>query len=240
MALNTTLDTTLHPALTHYIAWIKAHEKLLIIVLGAWLAFHFYGTALNAWEKHDERLATIAQQKVEVDATANKQLSQDVADLKQQLSIVTAQAQASQRQRQIDTNAQKQKNNNATPSEVATRIIQILRIQPQEVTASPVDGTLIFTPSAAHADVNALEDGIKAQSDVVDLTNELSACTAVVNKDDLLVAGLNTQLVDEKDSHKKDVDAEKVKTKKAWRNGFKWGYVGGLGTAIAIKIAKVF
>jgi len=234
------MDDKLHPVLTHYIAWIKAHEKLLIIVLGAWLAFHFYGSVLSVWDKHDQRLADIAQKKVELDANVNTQLAQQLADLKQQLAVVSAQAQASIQQRAKDTDEQKQKNNNATPSEVASRTVLLLHIQPQEVTENKLDGTLVFSGSAAHSNVNALEDGAKAEQDVNDLNKQLNACTAVVKKDDDLVAGLNTQLVDEKKSHIADVNEEKVKTKKAWRNGFKWGYIAGVGTAIAVKIAKVF
>ena len=236
-------DTTqpeLHPHLTHYIAWVKAHEKLLVIILGAWLAFHFFGSALTAWVKHDERLANIAQRKVELDATANTQLTQEVADLKQQLAAVLAQTQANMRQRQKETDDQKKHNDNSTSSEVAQRTVLLLHIPQEQVTASTIDQSLTFTSAAAHTNVNALEDGAKAQADVNDLNKQVAACTAVVKKDDELIAGLNTQIADEQKSHKADVALEQAKTKKAWRNGFKWGFVTGIGTAIAVKIAKVF
>ncbi|VVB52887.1 Uncharacterised protein [uncultured archaeon] len=236
-----TPNPNLHPALTHYIAWIKAHEKLLIIVLAAFLTFHFYGKVLDLWDKHDQRqteiqkqVADTAAKKVEVDATANQQLLSQLADLKQQYALTQAQLQSVISQRTKDTNDQKKKNDASTSSEVATRIIQLLRLQPQDVTASPIDGTLVFTPSAGHADVNAIEDGVKAQADVLDLNKQVAACTTVTKKQDETISGLQVQITDEKTSHTADVKLKndeiaqlKVEKKKAWISGFKWGAIAG-------------
>jgi len=228
--------TDLHPVLTHYIAWIRAHERLLIIALGSWLAFHFYSAGLNAWIDHDKRLASIAQQKVEIDANANKQLADELATLKQQFATVLAQTQASIRERGKQNDDQKKINNNSSSSEVAARIVQLLRVQPEDVTASVVDGTLVFTPSAAHIDVNALEDGKTAEADNIDLRSQINSCTAVVAKDDQLIAGLNTQLTDEQKSHKADVALEQAKAKRSFLRGLKTGIVIGAAGFEAIRV----
>lgn len=229
------MTDTLHPILTHYIAWLKSHEKVLIIVLGAWLAFHFYGSGLNAWIEHDKRNATIAQQKVQNDSTANQQLTQQVADLKQQLATLSAQAQARQQERIVVVQQQKEKIQQAPPSELAASIAGLINVPPAEVTAT-AEGQIQLTQDAAKADATQLIDGHAAQDELVDVKSELVACSAVTKKDDDLITGLNTQLKDEQASHKADVNLEKAKAKKAWLSGFKWGAIAGfVGGVVTLK-----
>jgi hypothetical protein len=229
-------QTDLHPVLTHYIHWIRAHEKLLVIVLGAWLAFHFYGAGLNAWIDHDKRLATIAQQKVEADANANKQLADELQILKQEFATVLAQTQASIRDREKKNDDQKKQNDNATAAEIAARTTQLLGIKPEEITTSPIEGALVFTSNAAHSNVNALEDGKTAEANLSDTTAILNGCKNVVEKDDQLIAGLNTQLTDEQKSHKADVALEKAKAKRSFLRGFKTGVIVGISGFEAIRV----
>ena len=228
-------DQELHPVLTHYIAWLKSHEKILIVVLSAWLVWHVYGKGIDAWIEHDKRVSTIAAQQVKVDDTANQQLTQQVADLKQQLATLSAQAQAKQAERIVVVQQQKDKIQQAAPSELATSLSALLSVPQTDVTATQ-DGLIQLSQSAAKTDVNDLIDGNAAKEQLFDTQSELKACTAVTKKDDDLIAGLNTQLKDEKASHVADVNLEKAKAKKAWRNGFKWGAVAGfVGGIITLK-----
>src|SRR2546423_10748431 len=117
---------TLKALFEHYLTWFKAHEKFLIIVLGAWLAFHFYGRGLEAWIEHDKRLATIAAQKVTVDETSNKALAGELELLKLQIQSQTAALQQEILQRSQQTQKQKEVDKHLGPSELSQRIVELL------------------------------------------------------------------------------------------------------------------
>lgn len=239
------MDQTLHPVLNHYIAWLKAHERLVIILGAGFLAFHFYGNVLNAWIDHDKRnvalqqtVAQDAQQKSQVDSKQNVQLLQQLADLKLQYSNLSAQLQITAVKRAQDTAAQKKINDSSNNSEVAARTASVLRVETQEITVDS-NGTLSFSTQAAHDNINALEDGDQAKADVIDLGKQISACVAVSTKQDETITGVRQELTDEKISHQADVKLEQDKTKlavdngkKQFRRGFKYGaivgFLGGL------------
>lgn len=245
------METTLHPVLTNYIAWIKAHEKLLIIVLGAFLVFHFYGDVLNVWTEHDKRqvavqqfVAQTAQQKAQADSQQNVLLLQQVADLKLQYATLAAQNQANRIKRTQGTQDQKNKNDVSTPLEIAARIMKILGTTSMEgdIVANP-DNSVTFNQAAIHADVNALEDGIQAKADVIDLTHQVAVCAVVTATQDAALTGVRKELTDEKQSHKEDVKLERDNTqlakdegKKQFRKGFKWGAITGfVGGILALR-----
>jgi len=238
-----------------YLKWFKAHEKLIIIALGAWLAFHFYGDILNAWVDHDKRnvalqttIAQAAAQKVQSDTTANQQLVQQLTELKTQYAALSSQVAVSMQKRQQDTQEQKKKNDNSTSSEVAIRTATLLRVDPKEINADATEAVL-FSSAAAHANINALEDGISAAANVLDLNKKLVACEAVSKKQDETITGAQSALVDEKASHQadnklnqKEIQLAKDEGKKQFRRGFKWGFITGAvatGTVTILKIAKI-
>lgn len=245
--------TDLHPILAGYIAWIKAHEKLVALGLGAFLIFHLYGGVLNLWERHDQRnftiaqtTAQVAQQKVQTDNQQNQQLLQQLADIQAQYAALKVQLQTSLNKRQEVTVEQKQKDDQSTLTELAGRITTILRAQPKEIVADASGSTVTMSSSAAHADVNALEDGLQAEADKLDIDKQLTVCNTVVDQQGKSITGLQGQLKDEQTSHLADVkkDAEQLQIakdeqKKEFRKGFKWGSIATLAATIAIKIATI-
>ena len=89
--------------------------------------------------------------------------------------------------------------------------------------------------TAAHGVLNALESVPVLASQLASETQVAQNNADLVNKSqtaniDLTaeVGGLNKQLTDSTNQCKAEVAAQKVKTKKAWRNGFKWGFGVGL------------
>ena len=243
------IDTNLHPILTNYIAWIKAHEKLLIIVLGAFLVFHFYGDVLNVWTEHDKRqiavqqfVAQTAQQKTQADSQQNVQLLQQLADLKLQYSTLSAQVQVSMQSRSQKTKEQKKIDDTSTAVQIAARFSEILRLQSKEVNPN-ADGSITFTESGAHTNINVLEDGLQAKADVVELTHQVAVCAVLTAKQDETIQGVRKELTDEKVSHKEDVKLEQDNTKlakdegkKSFRRGFKWGAITGfVGGILALR-----
>lgn len=231
---NEMTDTELHPILTHYIAWIKSHERILIIGLAAWLAWHIYGNGLSAWIEHDKRNAAIAQYKVQTDSTANQQLTQQVADLKQQLATLSTQAQARQQERVVYVQQQKQKNDAAPPTEIAQTTASLLKLDQKEITV--VDDKLLFSNAASHINVNALVDLSAAQAQLKDTQAVAQACQNTLVGEYKLEGGLRTELADEKKSHQDDIKTLKGEKQNAFMKGLKWGAaIGGAVVAILIK-----
>ena len=75
-----------------------------------------------------------------------------------------------------------------------------------------------------------LQDELKNETQVaVNTKSALDAASTVISDKTAQVAGLNKSLTDQQAHEVAAVAAEKLKTKKAWRSGFKWGF--GLGFA---------
>ena len=135
-----------------YLTWFKAHERFLLFVLAAALVCYVWGSALNAWVDHDKRIATVSD-------TANKQ-AQDALALatKNTDARLNARIDSMMHQRVIDTQRQKQIDQAAQVTQVGARIAQLLKVKPEDVTASPANNTLTLARAAAHEDVASLED----------------------------------------------------------------------------------
>lgn len=228
------------------ITWFKAHERLVLLLVVSAVGIYGYNKYLDYSISRDKNQAMIANQQAQVSAQAFTQSQAQtqvvlgqLAALQQQILDQNKRIDQAMQQRAQATDAQKKKNDQSNSAEVAARIVQLLRVQPQEVTASSVDGTVVFSASAAHTDVNTLEDGAKAQADVKDLSTELASCKTQVSQQEIAIqdeqetniAGVKA-LDDEKKAHAKDVATLNQEKKKAWLNGFKWGsiagFVGGL------------
>ena len=229
------IDQQLHPILTHYIAWIKAHERILVISLVAFLAFHFYGKGIEAWVEHDKRISAVAAEKVKQDNTSNQQLTQQLADLKLQLATVSAQAAANQKQRVVVVQQQKDKNNAAAPTELAQTTANLLKVDQKEITV--LNDELVFSNAASHVNVNALVDLSAAQAQLKETQTVLTACQNTLTGEYKLEGGLRTELADEKKSHQDDVNTLKGEKKSAFMKGLQWGVAIG-GAVIAILIKK--
>lgn len=222
--------------LNSYITWFKAHEKLVFVLIGAFLVFHFYGSALDAWVHHDERLATIEQQKVTADHTTNESNQKEIDALKSNLASQAATIDALIKSRTAAVKVQQTKNDTMTNSELAARFIQVLSLKPEAVTTVPSSDHLDLTSEAAHVAVNALEELPGCKATLIDLSNETQAQSLLISKQETQIDGLGVELVDEKKSHVADVNLEKAKGKRSWLRGFKWGFVVGAVTVEAVRI----
>lgn len=211
-----------------YIVFLKAHEKLLIILLAAGMLYHVYGAGLQAWVNHDQRQSDIAAQKVKADADSNKafqdQLNQLAIDTKKQLDDIKA----SMQQRDADTQKQKKADDAMSPVEIAIRLQKLLAVGPQEVTWSPITGDVQFTPNAAHIDADALEDLSQLKADKAQLTTALNNEQGLNAKQAEFITKKTQELADEKTSHQKDVDTLKAENHKQYMKGLKHGVVIGL------------
>jgi hypothetical protein len=211
-----------------YLVFLKAHEKLLIILLAAGMLYHVYGAGLQAWVNHDQRQSDIAAQKVKADADSNKafqdQLNQLAIDTKKQLDDIKS----SMQQRDADTQKQKKADDAMSPVEIAIRLQKLLAVGPQEVTWSPITGDVQFTPNAAHIDADALEDLSQLKADKAQLTTALTNEQTLNATQAEFITKKTQELADEKTSHQKDVDTLKAENHKQYMRGFKHGTIFGI------------
>jgi hypothetical protein len=215
--------------LDKWITFIKAHEKLIIIVIAALILFRAGQGIENMWIRHDDHLAQQAATKVVVDTTANKDLTDQLAQLKADserhnavidLEIKTA-ISGLAKQQAIDANA--------TQQQILDRWKLLLPMKPGAVQSNGSMDTI--TSEAATETVQALERIPILELQVNDLNAKLLMDDGIIGKQDGLIAGLSKQIVDEHASHVADVNLEKAKAKRSWFRGFKIGViVGAVGT----------
>jgi hypothetical protein len=231
---------TLVPSWVHnYAAFIKAHEKLLIIAAASFLTFHFYSKAINAWEAFDKRRVNIDQQKIDSQHQENATLAEQLSALKitvdTNAKLAAQQIAASHKQTQ-----QQQLLDLQLPlPNLGQRWITLLNLQPGDITATP-DNKLAVTESASHTTVNALETIPDLTLTLSKTKSELDGCNTVRSKQDETIAGVNNELVLEKKGRTDDAKLAKAAQRKAWKNGFKWGFGAGAAAVAAIRIVFHF
>ena len=223
-----------------YLKFLKGHEKLVIIAVLVLFGLHVYDSARQTWIDHDKRQAETAHEVAQASNLQNVQVQEQLSDLKKQIDAADARTQAAMAQRAIDVQKQKEADDKLAGQELATRLQALLHVTPPDVTASPINGNLVFTPPAAHAVADAVDDKNKLTADVQDLQTRLSGRMAELAKQTDAIVSANVALADEVKSHKKDVDLMNQEMKTKWRSGFKWGFItGAVGTVIVEKVFHI-
>ena len=231
-------------AVTHWvekwIALIKAHERLLIVLLVLAFGYHAYGSWLDYDSARKDAQVAALTQKVSQDAADNNNLaiSASLAASQFQTALDSANKQNAALAASLQRDDALLANNRRTD---ASLDLPALAVRIQQITPGTQPGSidvennrLTMADPAAHAIASQLEA-------VPVLTNELLAANSTVQADQLAlgksstaltactdqVGGLQKTLVDQQAHETAAVAAEKTKTKKAWRSGFKWGFVAG-------------
>ncbi len=229
--------------LDSYLAWFKAHERLVALVVAGFFGVHFYGKGIDYLVKRDQTQAQIATQQAQAaanrltsDQEQNVQLLSQLASLQQQVIDQNKRIDQAMRDRATQTQAQKHTDDQASSSELATRIHTLLGVGTIKVEqqTSPLPDQLVYSLDAAHADADNLEDLQQSRLDVKDLNTKLAGCQSITDKQANTIIGLNNTiddgknaLVAEQKSHALDVKTLKQEKRKSWLNGFKWGVVTG-------------
>jgi hypothetical protein len=222
-------------------SWLQKHEKIVIVAL-VLIAGTFLGNKWLNWEsaQKDAKVValtalveqdkqTTAQMAISAAQAQNQyQLALDSATkLNAQLSAAVAQESSILAQRQA---ADKVLNLPA----VGQRMEALVPAAQGGVTAT-ISG-IALNDSAAHGILNALEQVPVLTAQLKDETQVaannvvlLADADKVIDADGKEISGLQKSLVDQQAHEVAAVAAEKLKAKKAWRSGFKWGF--GLGFA---------
>ena len=237
--------------LSSYIAFFKAHERLLIILAVLFVGFHGYSKYLDSQaSKKDSQLAALTQVLDQAKAQASTAaLQADSAAAAYQKALDSVQAQnvalLASNVRSQAALAKQQTADRSTLAlpDVVQRWQSLVPLQPNDLAQSPA-GTVV-SDSGVRATVAQLEavpaltaqlsDESKiASNDQSLLTQQTGLTTALQTQ----VSALNVELTDQSKQCAAQVALEKVKTKRAFIRGFRWGlitgFVGGLFTGHAL------
>ena len=221
------------------LTWLQKHERIVIVAL-VLSAGVFLG---NKWLNYDSAqkdarvaalTAQVAQDKVSVQnlalqaatAQATYQTTLD-AITKQNVALEGSIAQMSA------SLAQRQKVDSQLPLPELGKRLEALVPAAQGGVIATTNG-LALNATASYGVVNALEQVPVLTAQLKDETQVAannqsaltSANTVIVDKTNQ-ITGLNKSLTDQQAHEVAAVAAEKLKAKKAWRSGFKWGFAAG-------------
>ena len=220
-------------------SWLQRHERIVIVALVLCTGV-FLGNKLLNYEsaQKDAKVAALTfvvnQDKQTVanlalqaaTAQAAYQTTLD-AITKQNVALVQANAQ------ELASLAQRQTADRVLPlPAVASRIESLVPGAVGGITATTAG--VIMNDVASHSVLTTLEevpvltDELTNETQVADNNQKaLGQCNTVVTDKTAQITGLNKELTDQQAHEAASVAAEKVKTKKAWRSGFKWGFAAG-------------
>lgn len=210
----------------NYAAFIKAHEKLLIVIILAIIGFYAYDKGVNAWEAYDKRHVALDQQKIDQQHQENVALAQQLAQLKLTVDNNARLADAKIAAMHQQTKKQQEIDQTLPLPQLGERWVSLLSLPPESITAT-TDGKLALTEPAARATVTELEKVPDLTETVFQREAELAGCNQVRAKQEQVIAGVNSELTLEKKGRADDAKLAKAKQRKSWLRGFKWGFVGG-------------
>ena len=221
------------------LSWLQKHERIVIVALvlvaGVFLGNKYLNyesaqkdakvAALTLVVNQDKQtVANLALQAAQAQATYQTTLD---AITKENASLAQANAQ------ELGALAQRQTVDKTLPlPAVASRIESLVPGAVGGITATTAG--VVMNDTASHSvlttleEVPVLQDELKNETQVA--ANNQSALdeanTVIVDKTAQII-GLNKSLTDQQAHETAAVAAEKLKTKKAWRSGFKWGFAAG-------------
>jgi hypothetical protein len=222
------LITTLTPAfLQHWITFVKAHEKLLIVALAGFLVYHISTKGIDAWVAHDTAKSNAAAITVKTDTTVTDALKSQIETLQSTVASqnATMLAAIAATQKSVK-NAQ---NSDATLSQadLAARIAKLVNIPQQDIVPDTTTHNLDLTQTGAVSVAQQLELVPALQSEVESLNTIVTNDTTVIAGQNNLIAQLNKDVTDAKAQDVQDVKTLKAQNKKSFLHGLKVGAIGG-------------
>jgi len=215
----------LHPVVTNWIAFFKAHEKIIIIGIVAFTAFHLYSKGVDTYIQHETLKSQQATVVVKTDDTATKAVQVQLTALQATVATQTATIAKQISQRTQTTTQQQAVDKTLPPTALAQRWAALLHLTSG---VDPVTGQqFAVTQDAAVQTVVQLEEVPALSANVASLQTELNNDTTIINKQQQVISQLNTDLIDERKSHVDDVNTEKAKARRSFLRGFKFGAVAG-------------
>lgn len=234
-----TTQTSLIPAwVTSWTAFVKAHERLVLMAVASLVLIHF-SNDIRQWisTKHSVEQAQINQQ-ISNQEMQNQLVQQELVKMQLNFDETVKSLNA-----KIDARKQavivQQKIDSSLPlPDLSNRWETLLSLQSGSIIPQ-VNGTVAVSTDAAHTTVNALEEIPQLKEQVLDTQTELKDCTDLSAKKDDRIAGLQTSVQQEKDGRAADAKVAKDNERKSFWKGTKIGAaLTGIGL-VAIKVLLV-
>lgn len=224
---------TIETIIGHWVTFIKAHEKLLLALLIAFVAVHYGDKAYDAYGQYLKSKVSVDDTKI---ATLQAQNDSNAKMLAAMIADVDARVKADEdkiAKAKTTIIVQQQKNNTMAPPELYTHWQSDLAlpegsIKPQE------DGSALVSLDAAHATINEIDKVAPLTDQLTATQDELKGCTDIRTAQSVQIDGLTSQITAEKKGRTDDAQLAKQQQKKSWIRGFKVGvvvgFLGGLFT----------
>lgn len=228
-------------------AFLRAHERILIIVFSVLVGLYFSGRVLTAWELYSQRSDNLAHAALQANVATANQIADSNAKQAADYKVLTLQLadsnralSASQYKRDTSTQTQQTVDRTLPPNELATRWATLLKIAPESIQVEPggKDGpdALVITPAGARETVVQLENIPTLQADLRDeraiAANKDTQITSLVgingglNKQVDALNVVNTSEVQACTADKNLLKAQARKSKLRWFGvGFVTGFV---------------
>jgi cell division protein FtsL len=227
-----TAPTTTTTAIGHWITLVKAHEKLLIVIIAAVTLFHLGNKAYDAYENYLTQKQSATTVQITAQETTNAALQKQIVTLSASIATQAKIDDAKIAAAKASIATKKKANDAMTLPDLTNHWADL--IASPRTNFQSIGTTVSVTADDAHKTVDQLEQ-IPALNDQLNATQDkLNGCTSVVNVDSQLITGLQTSISLEKTGRAEDAKIASVKQKKSWMSGFKIGvvvgFVGGLLT----------
>jgi hypothetical protein len=235
--------------------FIKAHERLFILILCLLAGWYFYGKAVSAWEAHDQRADNLAHATLAANittanqiATINAKEASDYQAMAIQLAASNKALAASQSARNTATQTQQTIDRTLPPYDLANRWTTLLKIPPESVQIESggkgVPDALIITPAGATETVVQLENIPTLQADLKDeqtvAANEATQITSLAEVNGGLNKQIDALIVENTAEIKACTDDKKLLTAKARKSKLHWFEAGVVVGFIGRQIIKTY
>lgn len=217
---------TLSSLVSSWGAFVKAHENIVLILVIAFLVFHFYSSAISAWVHHDDLVSSKADAVVKTDDQQNTAVLNQLKTLTDQVA-----KQKVLINQQIATRTQQEKTqaivDQTLPiTALASRWATLLVLPPADFTPDAA-GNITANSEGARSTVVQLEQVPTLAANNESLNSQIAIDGDLAAKQIAAIASCNTDLAAEKTARQDDAKAAKARGRKSWLSGFKVGFVTG-------------
>jgi|SRR5580700_1031335 hypothetical protein len=193
-----------------YLAFIKAHEKLIIVLGLATFAFFLGNKLLATWDAHDQHNLSITQQRLAADNQQSSALSAQLATLQAQVSSLSTQRHAALAKQQTGDAT-------LTPQAAAQKL------------GGQAEGDNVVLPiDLARSIASQLDELPVLRADLADQQKVMAQQTQVI-------ASLNTTLADQANVCKAQVASLNAKHRRSVWKSIGYGIGAGFIAALLIK-----
>lgn len=218
------VSAAVHPIISNWITFVKAHEKLAIIALSAFLVWHIYGRGVDAWVNHDKAQQAIQQQKSDALAQQNAVNSAQVAQLVATVKASNAALVAAAAQRAAATKAQQVADQSLPLPDLGKHWVSLINVSPTDIAAQP-DGSMKVSDAASRATVQQLDEIPQLQADVKGAQQIAQNDQDVINKQTVQITGLTNTVAQDKATCDARVKTEHDSGKQKLKTGVKLGSI---------------